>query len=198
MNLPMCCSFCGATFLRPAQYVFRASVDVFCSRAHFCEFRKLHKTGEQKKAEKSTYDREYRAKNLRILKKKKHEYFRRTYDPEKARIERKANMPRHLAYCRRPDYRKWKVGYDAKYRAKRHYGDFAACDLILRKIEKAVASKMSDYEIRLQQGTLNKRQTRRKALYESNTTDRKTDRNQPQKRPLGYAGEAPKAGDSAG
>ena len=64
--------------------------------------------------EKRLYDAAYRKKNLAMLKAKKRAYFKRTYDPVKAAIGRKARMARHVAYCRRPEYREWKRAYDKR------------------------------------------------------------------------------------
>jgi hypothetical protein len=105
---------------------------------------------------------EFRRKNREILKIKKKEYFQKTYDPEKAAIERKANLPRHVEYCRQPKYRKYKKGYDAKHRAKNDYGEFWEAFLALREIEREVRKRMSWYEIEKQNGTLNKHQQRRR------------------------------------
>lgn len=136
--------------------------------------RRRGKTIEQKKAEKAAYDVEYRRRNVALLKAKKAAYFQRTYDPVKAAADRKLRMPRHVEYCRHPRYKKWKRNYDRGYRAKKYFGPFAEAHVLLIDIEKEVAKRASDYEIRLQQGTLNKRQNRARALYvQTNKTTRR-------------------------
>jgi hypothetical protein len=68
-------------------------------------------------SEKRIYDAAYRKKNRAKLKAIKRLYHKRTYDPVKAAIERKAKMKNHVEYCRRPEYKKYKSKYDAKRRA---------------------------------------------------------------------------------
>lgn len=167
MMLTLQCEWCGATVMRTECVFLRNGPHVFCGRKCSSERRQQHKTDSQKRAAKADYDREYRAQNLRRIRRKKKAYFQRTYDPAKAAVERKKNMPRHVEYCRSPEYRKWKHRYDVKYNAKRAYGDFGESFILLKKIENEVGKRMSDYEIRLQQGTLNKRQTRTKQLQRS-------------------------------
>jgi len=76
------------------------------------------------KAMKAEYDREYRKKNREALRKKKHDYFKRTYDPVKAAVKRKETMPRHVEYCRQPAYKAKKKEYDEKLRAAA-FGEYA-------------------------------------------------------------------------
>lgn len=86
------------------------------------------------KAEKATYDREYRERNRPLLKAKKAAYFQRTYDPTKAAIERSVKMPKHIEYCRRPEYRKKKSEYDRR-KILEGYGEYAECYLLLRQLK---------------------------------------------------------------
>jgi hypothetical protein len=73
-------------------------------------------------------------------------------------------MRRHVEYCRQPEYRKQKRAYDERRRAELQFGEFAESFLLLKTIDSEVAKRASDYEIRLQQGTLNKKQKREKEL----------------------------------
>lgn len=50
---------------------------------------------EEQRRLKSEYDKEYRAKNLELIKAKKAKHFQKTYDPVKAAIERKKRMGKH-------------------------------------------------------------------------------------------------------
>ncbi len=157
------CDACGAEVIRPAVVFARNGPRAFCNRTCAAVGRRKGKTDHQRKAEKAEYDREYRERNAARLKQIKAEYFQRTYDPEKARVERNRNMPRHVEYCRRPYYRVKKRVYDRKRRAQA-FGNFAECFPLLQAIESEVAKRMTDYEIRLQQGTLNKNQTRKRQI----------------------------------
>ena len=162
------CCWCGISFKRRL-ILFKLNGPIcYCGRKCASMGRRKRKTLAQKKAEKAAYDRRYRAINLQEIKRKKREYFQRTYDPEKAAIERKKRARWHVEYCRRyyadPKNHAGKVEYDRKRRDRIHFGAFAECYELIRKIDEEVASKMSDYEIRLQQGTLSKAAKRKKQL----------------------------------
>ena len=118
------------------------------------------------KLEKRIYDMAYRKKNRAMLKAKKAAYFQRTYDPAKAAVERKKRMPLHVAYCRQPRYKAWKRQYDRNYRA-REYGPFADAYLLIVNLNREIKGRMSNYEIRSQNETLNKRQSRTRAASEA-------------------------------
>ena len=124
--------------------------------------RRKNKSEDQKVAEKRQYDMEYRRKNRQLLKAKKRKYFEKTYDPAKAAEERKLKMPRHVEYCRRPEYKAWKQVYDRVYRAKQDYGEFWESFIILTDIEREVFSRMSWYEIHKEHGQLYKHIKRRR------------------------------------
>lgn len=140
---------------------------IFCSRACSSEARRLHKGDEQKKLEKRLYDMEYRTKNNSMLRAKKAQDFqnrsqaRRDYEVE----YRKKNMKYHVEYCRDEDYRAWKKEYDRQYRAKNLHGEFWEAYLLLLDIDNAVNTRISDYEVRVINGTINK-QLQRKRAYE--------------------------------
>jgi len=102
------------------------------------------------KAIKKAYDREYRRKNRAMLKKKKHAYFLRTYDPVKAAKERKKTMARHVEYCRQPAYKAYKREYDKKYRAE-EFGDFAEAYKVLLLLIKEINLQQPDRAERYRQ-----------------------------------------------
>lgn len=95
------------------------------------------------KKAKAAYDREYRRKNKAMLQAKKAAYYQRTYDPIKAAKERKKTMPRHVEYCRRPEYKKKKYAYDRKREAAK-YGEYAECRDILRVLMKEIKRQEPD------------------------------------------------------
>lgn len=159
------CAHCEKTAEKPAGTVNRAraaGLRLFCGRRCFGLDRRKHKTKAQRIEEKRLYDAAYRAKNLAMLKAKKAAYHKRSYDPAKAAVARKKRMPWHLQYCRRPEYKRWKQGYDRKYRSKRFYGPFAEAAMLAVDLNREVKSRSSDYEIRKANGTLNKTQSRRR------------------------------------
>lgn len=176
------CAHCGKESSRHNSDVNRAvrkNAPLFCGKVCFGLSRRQQKTKADRVEEKRLYDIQYREKNRKLLKAKKAAYFQRTYDPAQAALERKLRMPRHVEYCRRPAYRAWKRDYDRQYRAVKEYGEFADCFLLVMDIRAECLSQMSDYEIRLSKGTLNKA-TQRKRDYARSI------RKEPEIGPLGH------------
>lgn len=159
------CAHCGEMFYSTLGHINRAKklgAPLYCGRKCAGLGRRKNRTEEELKRLKREYDREYRAKNLDLLKRKKHEHFKRTYDPKKEAVKRRLRMPRHVEYCRRPEYRKWKRDYDIKYRAKTEFGPFFEAALVLRDIEQEVDKRMDWYDRATAKGTLNKALKRRR------------------------------------
>lgn len=129
------------------------------------------KTKAQKVAEKRLYDMAYRAKNRAMLKAKKAAYFQRTYDPVKAAKVRKKRMHLHVEYCRQPRYKAWKRSYDQKRRDS-EYGPFAEAARLAINLNREIKGRMSNYEIRLENQTLNKRQGRTRSAAETPSRNR--------------------------
>lgn len=153
------CHQCRKEADRPAGQINRArrtSGRVFCSRDCSSDFRRLDRPIAERRRLKSEYDAQYREANRQTLKAKKAAYHKESYNPEKARQERKARAPIHAEYCRQPGYRAWKKEYDRIHRAKKEYGAFWEAAVTLFDIEKEVRTRATDYEIRVQNGTLNK------------------------------------------
>jgi hypothetical protein len=121
-------------------------------------------TDEQRRAAKAAYDAVYRDRNLERIKAWKADHYRRTRDPVKEAAIRKARMHLHVEYCRRPEYKAWKSAYDTQYRAKKDFGPFAEAALLLQDIEREIDAQATRYEVYRTNGTLNKAQTRRRAL----------------------------------
>lgn len=159
------CDHCGKSIDKPTNEVNRArrgGFRLFCDRRCSGLAKRLHKTKAQKVEEKRLYDQAYRAANLTLLKAKKRAYHARTYDPVKAAVERKKNMPRHVEYCRRPEYRRWKSGYDRKYRATKDFGPFAEAAMLVADLDREIKQRTDKHEIRYQNGQTNKAQRRKR------------------------------------
>lgn len=160
------CAHCGKTADKRSGEVNRARAGgfrLYCNRR--CSYlgrRQPPKTSAQLKLEKKLYDQEYRRRNLAMLKAKKRARHLRTYNPEKERVKRKAKMPRHVEYCRRPEYKRWKQGYDRKHRAQKFFGSFAEAAMLLTDLKRSINERATDHEIRQQNGTLNKVLQRRR------------------------------------
>lgn len=127
------CAQCGIATERSRSAVSRArkkGAPLFCGRVCAGLHRRKGKTIAEKKAEKAAYDAKYRELHSDKIKAQKAAHYRATYNPEKARYERKRRMPYHVEYCRKPEYRRYKQEYDTKYRAS-DYGEFADAYMIL-------------------------------------------------------------------
>ncbi len=161
------CAQCGKETDRAPGHVNRArrlGNNLYCGRACSAIGRQTDtRTDAEKRAAKSAYDAEYRAKNITEIKAKKATYYAENHDREKEREYRKRTMARHVEYCRRPEYREYKREYDKEYRAKQDYGEFWECFLLAMSIrDEAVRQAGGDYELRLMKGTMNKAIKRRR------------------------------------
>lgn len=164
MRVSIICGHCGATITKESRDVNRARKHgrgLYCDRTCAGLGRRTNKSRETKIAEKAEYDRQYRKKNRAMLKAKKAAWFKSTYDPEAAAVARKKTMPRHVAYCRRPEYRAKKQEYDREYRS-REYGEFAEAYMATMAIIREVNSRMPRNELYATRGTQNKTQNRRR------------------------------------
>ena len=152
------CAHCGALFDKEkgqANRARRRGLPLYCNQTCAGLAHRKHKTAAQKKQEKRLYDIEYRTKNRKLLRAKKNAYFQRTYDPNKARIERKKTMPRHVEYCRQPRYKTYKREYDRRYRA-RDFGEFGDAYLLSVDLAHEILSRVSRYDIDIADGTVTK------------------------------------------
>jgi hypothetical protein len=156
------CAHCGKTADKPSGHVNRArenGMKLFCDRRCFGLDRRTEKTKAQRIAEKAAYDAEYRAKNIEMLKAKKREHHKRTYDPVMAAVVRKKRMPLHVEYCRQPGYKAWKREYDRRYRAA-EFGEFAEVYMLTIDLNREIKGRMTNEEIKWENGTANKAQFR--------------------------------------
>ena len=159
------CAYCFEPHGRSVGHVNRSlklGMLIFCDRECAGLSRRQWVSKEQRKEEKRLYDIEYRRKNRAKLKAKKAAYYQRTRDPEKERQIRKARMPKHVEYCRRPEYRVKKQAYDQRRRDSA-YGPFAEAARLAIDLNREIKGRMSRHEIYTQNQTLNKRQERRRA-----------------------------------
>lgn len=140
----------------------RGGLNIYCNKKHAALGRRKHKPKKQRVEKKRLYDEQYRMKNRAALKAKKHAYFKATYDPVKAAKVRKKRMHLHIAYCQRPEYVTWKRDYDRKLRAS-EYGEFDEAYMLLLDLDREIKQRMTDYEIRKANGTLNKKLQRERA-----------------------------------
>lgn len=111
------CYWCGKPVWKEAGAINRAKkegMNLFCNKRCFGMDRRKNKSKDQKVSEKRIYDQRYRAKNIAIIKARKAAYYAANHDREKEAAWRKANMRKHIEYCRTPRYKKWKLEYDKR------------------------------------------------------------------------------------
>lgn len=165
------CKQCGKECHKNASAIGRAErigAPLYCSRAcaGLARRRKVQLSTEELRERKRLYDMERRARKHDEICAQKREYYYANRDRILAEhtVYRAKHMSRHVEYCRRPEYKAWKVEYDRRYRAQSDFGEFADAALLLGDIDREIGMRASDYEIRLMNGTINKAQTRRRAL----------------------------------
>jgi hypothetical protein len=150
MSIEITCAQCGTKSRKAVGAVNRAAkigAPLYCDRVCYglARRRAVPVTKAQLVERKRLYDMEYRRKNLARITAQKATHYQATRDPERERAIRKANMPRHIEYCRRPVYRAKKAEYDAKVRAA-EYGAFAEAYRLLLYLEREIRSRATSYE----------------------------------------------------
>lgn len=145
------CPTCGATAEKRAGHVNRArrlGLAIYCGRACAGLARRCNKTVAERRAEKRVYDMAYRERMGAALKAKRAAYYQNVTakNPERQRAIRKARMPKHVEYCRRPEYRAKKHEYDLRRNAAA-YGEFAEAFRLLKELEREIRVRVpSKYE----------------------------------------------------
>jgi len=152
------CDQCGKQNTKRAADVRRAIVcggGLFCDKVCFGLSRRKWLTDEERIADRKERVRLYGIKRREELadqiKKQKADYFKRTYNPKSAKIERAKRMGWHVAYMREyykdPVKKAEKVAYDRERRDKAKYGEFWECAPILRELEEDIRGRFpTQYE----------------------------------------------------
>lgn len=155
------CAYCSKENDFPTGNVNRAKkmgLDIFCNRVCFGLSRRQYRSAEEKKATKAEYDSEYRKRNH--VKERKRAWNKTPEGRKWQKINRERMKDNHLEYCRTPEYRAWKKEYDEKYVAKKNYGELWESAIITKRIEDLIAPEK--YQIRIDKGTYNKSQKRKR------------------------------------
>ncbi len=165
------CAYCGKQFEKSAGHLNRAisqGLNVYCDKKCAGLGRRTNETTEEKKVYKQWYDLFIRASRTEdewiLVRLQALVLFHLDYraNPEKYREKRQRKMAAHIEYCRQPEYKKYKKGYDEQYRAKKDYGDFWECAIILKNLDKEI-----DYrESKRQNKIYNKSTTKRKRAWQ--------------------------------
>ena len=166
------CAYCGKEFDKPTgeyNYSIKIGMKFYCSRKHSGLGRRTNETPEEKRAIKAWYDQflnismtedERELEELQRM-----VYFQWDYarNPEKHKERRRDRMAAHLEYCRQPEYKEWKKGYDELYRAKKDYGDWWESAIALKNLDKEI-----DYrESKKQNKIYNKSTSKRKRAWQN-------------------------------
>jgi len=166
-TVEVACSYCGEPTLKSTSHFNRAralGAKLFCNKRCDGLSRRVPTTPEQRKAAKAAYDERYREVNRERLLRKAKDYYA-VYGPshrEEERARRQETMPRHVEYCRRPDYREKKQKYDAKLRAS-EYGEFAEAYRILIDLHREIIARVPDkYERLKARGYFERQQAKRR------------------------------------
>jgi hypothetical protein len=171
------CAHCGKPVQQRAEAIRRALREgkpLYCDRAcaGLARRRKVPITPEEAKAAKAEYDRQRRERLAAEIKAYKAEHHKRTYDPVKAAEVRKARMPQHVEYCRRPEYKVKKAEYDKRKRFEA-YGPFADAAMLLDQIEQEISTRATRYEIYIANGRFTRSaQQRRRELWQTIRSNR--------------------------
>lgn len=161
------CFYCGSLLHKSAGHINRAKklgAKLFCNQKCSGLASRTSETQEEKKIIKSWYDafiRESMTDRQKALdKKRRHEYFKKQYaaHPEKYREERRRKQAAHNEYCRRPEYKKYKKGYDQQHRAKKRYGRYWESMVALVNLQTVVDNRQAKAD----QKIYNKQQKRKR------------------------------------
>ncbi len=155
------CAHCGKPLNKSIGHINRAKklgLPMYCNRVCFGLGHRVNRTEEQKKKIKAEYDKVYRYTEKSLAAKKA--YNQTPAGRAMQKRNREQQKENHRKYIQSEQYRKWKHDYDQQYHAKNNYGDFWEAALVLRKIEEVVLPYK--YEIRIQNGILNKSQKRKR------------------------------------
>lgn len=166
------CPQCGAAFEAKNSRANRArkiGASLYCGRTCAGLARRLpaSKTPEQKKAEKTAYDRQRREGRAEQIKAEKRAYYEANRERLLAQMTeyRKVRMPLHAEYCKRPEYKTYKRQYDYKRREAK-YAEWADAWRLLLDLEKEIRSQATVYERRVANGYYTRNaQTRRRELW---------------------------------
>jgi len=159
------CAHCGESTQKSVSAINRAKAagnNLYCGRTCSGLGRRTGFTKAQQVERKREYDAEYRQQNIVRIKTNKAAHFKKTYDPQKAAVERQKTMHRHVEYCRRPEYRAKKKLYDREYRARKIYGEFWESFLLLQDVMTEAGSRMPQRERKISSGYFNKSQSRKR------------------------------------
>lgn len=168
MKRDVSCAWCGKISQYETGHINRAKKNgnkLYCGKECSGLGRRSGKDLEEKKEAKRLYDIEYRAKNKELLKVKKEIYYQTPAGRDTQKRNRDKMKEYHRKYIQTPEYKSWKREYDRKYLGKKEYGEFWESYILINDLDREVNSRITDYDCRVLNDTLNKR-LKRKREYE--------------------------------
>ena len=160
------CHHCGKESEKYTGHVNRAlkmGNNIYCTRVCAGLGRRVERSEEEKKRIKSEYDKQRTDKHeLWYLLYRAFE-FRVDYEenPEKYKKERERKYEAHLKYLQTDKYKAWKKKYDEKFRARKEFGIYWECAILLKQLEEQLLKIRPD-GIKFQMGITNKTQKRKR------------------------------------
>lgn len=172
--MKLICCYCSKSFAVKENNIgqrkksIRLGLPIYCNRTCAGLGRRTNETPEQKMAIKAWYDQFLNIsmtdeeKELEELQRMVYFQWEYAKNPEKHRARRQARMEAHIEYCRQPEYKEYKKGYDETYRAKKNFGDYWESAIILKNLDNEI-----DYrESKRQNKIYNKSTTKRKRAWQ--------------------------------
>lgn len=148
MAVKVKCAWCHRAFLKDAGGYNRAKrIDspLYCTKRCAGLGRRKNRSAKERKRLKAEYDRNRRERlHDRLKAEKKAAYA--IWGPQhrdKEREYRKKTMPRHVEYCRQPEYRAYKAEYDHQRKLSR-FGSFVEAYQVLEELKKEIKKQMPD------------------------------------------------------
>ncbi len=167
------CPQCGIAFERCASHANRSikiGAPLYCGKV--CAGigrRRVELPEAERKAAKAAYDRKRREEHGERIRAEKLAAYYANHEANlaKSAVYRKTRMPKHVEYCRQPEYKAWKHEYDIR-RGGAEYQDFAEAWRLLLDLEKEIRSQASAYERRVANGYYTRSaQQRRRDLWQA-------------------------------
>lgn len=173
------CCYCKKTFIVKPNNIgsrrrsIRLGLPIYCGQKCTGLARRLNESPEEKKAIKYLYDAflhiSMTDEERELDELQRMVYFQWDYarNPEKHRKRRQERMDIHVEYCKQPEYKEWKKGYDEQYRAKKDYGDWWEAAIALKNLNKEIDFRESKKELKIYNKTQKRKRAWQKQLKQS-------------------------------
>jgi len=167
--MELICCYCNKSFtvkdnnIGQRKKSIRLGLHIYCNRTCAGLGRRTNESPELKREIKTWYDLFIRASRtedeywLNYLQTAFSFHFDYAASPDKYKRIRKEKQASHNEYCRQPEYKQWKKGYDEQYRAKKDYGDWWEAAIALKNLDKEIDYRESKRQNKLYYKSTTKR-----------------------------------------